>query len=118
MKVILPGHVYVADNVDGDGEQRIEFVRRRDVFGELLPEGERRQGILTQELLRIAIDRTLYLYREAPCDEDTEIVEALRHALTLYESRAARRSIERLARPEMAGTCPTCGHILCGHVWR
>lgn len=115
MRVIQAGHVYAAENVDGAGEQQIRFVRRRDRRGELLPEREREEGILTQELLRVAIDRTLYLYGEAPCDEDTEIVEALRRALTLYESRAARRSIEKLARPEDAATCGTCGHILCGH---
>lgn len=114
MRVAEPGHVYVLQNLDGDSEQILRFVRRRDEVGEPLHEG-RRPGILTQELLRVAIDRTLYLYAEAPCDEDTEIIEHLRAALSLYESRAARRSIEKLSKPEEASICEKCGHILCQH---
>lgn len=115
MRIIEPGHVYELANVDGIGTQRIYFVRRRDDQGELLNTALHAQGILTQELLRVAIDRTLYLYAEAPCDEDTKIVEHLREAITLFESRAARRSIEKLAKPEEAKVCDTCQHILCPH---
>lgn len=116
MKCIQPGHVYDVENADAPGTQRIRFVRRRDNVGEPLPDHLLHPGILSQELLRVLIDRTLYLYAEAPCDEDTEIVEALRRCLTLYESRAARRYIERLSKPEKAEVCPVCHHILCGHV--
>lgn len=119
MRIVEPGHVYAMQNVDEivdlPNEQVVRFVRRRGPTGELLPSAEREPGVLTQELLRVAIDRTLYLYAEAPCDEDTEIVEHLRAALSLYESRAARRQIERLSKPELAEPCPNCGHILCGH---
>jgi hypothetical protein len=115
MEVLEDGHLYEVRNVDGDGSQRIRFVRRRDVDGNPLPEELRHSGILTQELLRVCIDRTLYLYDEAPCDEDTEIIKALRQALRLYESRATRRSIERIPKPELADTCEECGHILCMH---
>lgn len=115
MRVLKEGHVYAMDNVDGDGEQVVSFVLRRDEHGELLPAGEREPGILTQELLRVAIDRTLYLYAEGPCDEDTEIVLALRRALVLYESRAARRNIEKLAQPEEQPLCSICHHIFCTH---
>lgn len=114
MKILSPGHTYELENVDGPGSSLIFFVRRRNERGELLTDHSRRAGILTQELLRCAIDRTLYLYAEAPCDEDTKIIEHLREALTLYESRAARRAIERLAKPELEVPCVICGHILCG----
>lgn len=114
MRIIEPGHVYEVDNADGPGVQRVEFVRRRDAVGE--PTEQRRPGILTQELLRVCIDRTLYLYAESPCAEDTEIIEALRLALTRYETRAARRTIEKLSKPEEADVCPVCHHILCQHV--
>lgn len=120
MRIIDPGHIYALDNVDapinGGSQQHIYFVRRRGTNGESLPEKARQGGILTQELLRVCIDRTLYLYAEAPCDEDTEIIEHLRSALVLYETRAARRRIERLSRPELAEPCSVCGHVLCdGH---
>lgn len=115
MKVIEPGHVYDVENVDGPGKQRIEFVRRRDDAARLLPPKERTEGILSQELLRVLIDRTLYLNQEAPCTENVEIVDALRLALTRYESRAARRSIEGLPMLEREPTCGVCGHVLCLH---
>lgn len=113
MRVMDSGHIYELENVDGPGSQELRFVRRRDGHGE--PTSSREPGILTQELLRVAIDRTLYLYAEAPCDEDTEILDCLRNALSLYESRAARRTIEKLSKPEEAPRCPVCGHILCLH---
>lgn len=115
MKVIEPGHVYEVQNVDGPGTQRIEFVRRRDDEASMLPKDARREGILTQELLRVAIDRTLYLNAEAPCPENVEIVNALRHALGLYESRAARRTVEKHAMIERADVCEICQHMLCTH---
>lgn len=111
--VIEPGHVYELRNVDGPGVQRITFVRRRG------PDAERREaseeGLLSQQLIRVLIDRTLYLNAEDPCEEDTRIVHLLRNCLRLYESRAARRVIERLSMPELAGVCPVCQHVLCGH---
>lgn len=104
------------DTQDGDATyQVIRFVRRRGLNGDPLDVSKRQAGILTQELLRVAIDRTLYLYAEAPCAEDTAIIEHLREALRLYESRASRRTIEKMAKPELAETCQVCGHILCSH---
>lgn len=115
MIAIDAGHLYEVSNADGDGTQRIQFVVRRDLAGEPLPPERRREGILSQELLRVLIDRTLYLNSEDPCDEDVQIVHKLRDCLRLYESRAARRTIEKLSMPEHADTCDECGHILCGH---
>lgn len=115
MRVVEPGHVYEVQNVDGDGVQRIEFVRRRDDEAVVLAQAERRQGILTQELLRVAIDRTLYLNAEGPCAENVEIIDCLRRALSLYESRAARRTVEKHAMIERADVCEVCQHMLCTH---
>jgi hypothetical protein len=115
MIVIEAGHVYEVANVDGHGTQRIEFVRRRDHNGEMRPEELRREGILSQELLRVLIDRTLYLNAENPCREDVEIVDRLRDVLRAYEARASRRSIEKLSMPERHEGCPVCHHLLCFH---
>lgn len=114
MKVIEPGHVYEIVNVDGDGVQTITFVRRRGNDAEVLTDG-RHEGILSQELIRVLINRTLYLNDEDPCQEDVEIVHKLRDCLRLYESRASRRTIEKLTMPEMADACPICHHLLCAH---
>lgn len=115
MKIVAAGHIYDAQNVDGHGTQRIVFVRRRDDEAVLLSAEERNEGILTQELLRIAIDRTLYLNAEGPCQENVEIVECLRRALSLYESRAARQTIEKNPMLERTDVCEICQHVLCSH---
>lgn len=112
MKVVEPGHVYLVDNVV-KGQQEIQFVQRRGWDAELLPEEDQVDGIQSQELLRVLIDRTLYLHAEQPWQENVKIVHYLRDALKLYESRAARRHIEKLSMPERAPTCTQCGHLLC-----
>lgn len=42
MRVLTPGHLYVLQHVDGDGETRLRFVQRAPLRkiekGELLPE--------------------------------------------------------------------------------
>lgn len=115
MRVVEPGHIYEVANADGDDEQRIVFVRRRDSDAERLPDDQGHEGILSQELLRVLINRTLYLNDEDPCTEDVEIVHKLRDCLKAYESRAARRSIEKLSMPERTDGCDICHHLLCFH---
>lgn len=113
MRIIEAGHIYEMHNVDGEpGDmQLIRFVRRRSDDAKLMPSFT--PGILAQELLRVLIDRTLYLNAEAPCAEDMAIIEKLRDCLKLYEARAARRTIEKLPMPEMQEVCGQCHHILC-----
>lgn len=113
MRIIDPGHLYAVVNVDGPGEQQIQFVRRRDHRGGLV--SPYTPGILSQELLRVLIDRVRYLNDEDPCTEDVQIIHALRDCLRLFESRAARRTIEKLEMPEMSDACPICHHLLCTH---
>ena len=113
MQIIDPGHVYRLYNADGEGTQTIRFVRRRGDDGERIE--TKSEGILSQELLRVLINRTLYLNDEDPCIEDVEIVHKLRDCLKLYESRAARRTIEKLSMPEKTDACPICHHLLCNH---
>jgi hypothetical protein len=115
VNVIEPGHLYEVENVDGQGTQEIRFVKRRDSNAELLSPELRQEGILTQELLRVCIDRTLYLNAENPCREDVTIVDMLRDVLRAYETRASRRAIEKLSMPERQKGCPVCGHLLCFH---
>lgn len=113
MKVLVPGHVYELENVDGDGVQYLNFVQRRDLNAELLPLPQRREGILTQEVLRVAIDRTIYLHNEDAWHENVIIINKLRDALRMYEARAAHKAITRLQMPERAPRCSSCGHFLC-----
>lgn len=113
MKIIQPGHVYDVENIDGPGTQRIQFTERRGWDAELLPEDKRTPGIQSQELLRVLIDRTIYLHAEQAWHENVDIINHLRAALTLYESRAAHRHLEKLSMIERHLPCSKCGHLLC-----
>lgn len=113
MKIIDPGHTYEVENVDGEGTQTIQFVHRRGHDGQLLAEDQRKEGIQSQELLRVLIDRTIYLHIEQPWSENVKIVQQLRDALRTYEARAARSAVEKLPMPERQSFCKECGHFLC-----
>jgi hypothetical protein len=96
MKVVEPGHVYTMDTIDSRGSlepQTVRFLRRSS---SLIQHPYEAEGTNTQELLRVAIDRTKYLDRIQPCSENEDILFCLRHALFLYEARAYRRKINKV----------------------
>lgn len=113
MKVIVPGHLYELKNLDGDGVQHLQFVQRRDHNAELLPVEFRKEGVVTQEVLRVLIDRTMYLHNEQAWHENVDALNHLRDCLRLYELRAAHRNLQKLGMPERAPHCKTCGHLFC-----
>ena len=117
MKVLDPGHSYRLDNLDGFGTQMLDFVKR---VGEDYPgNGELPySGTNCQEVLRVLIDRCIYLSNQKGCAETTSIIHLLRSALLLFELRAARQHnrhlhLGHLYRIENVETCSTCGHIQC-----
>ena len=110
MEVVSPGHIYALDNVGG-GSQRLTYLRN-------LPEGsEKHPGVLCQEVLRTLIDRVNYLNIQAPCHENVEIVEHLRQALILFESRAARRMLEKSYAKTGCNVEGLCVSKVSGHVF-
>lgn len=123
MKILDPGHVYIAESVgDGTGTfaQQIVFVKNR---GDKYPgnEGAPHGGILCQELLRILIDRTAYLNGQGSCMETEHALAALRQALAWYEVRAARCRGDEINHAhtedlEKEPTCPVCGHNHCSRI--
>lgn len=118
MKVLDPGHIYLAESVGNIDPQRIQFVKNR---GTKYPgnTGEPQPGIICQELLRILIDRTAYLNNQGSCSETEHALSSLRSALGWFEVRAARCREEYIDLPhadslETQPTCPSCGHNCCG----
>ena len=119
MKVLEPGHSYTVESVNGT-PQTISFVKNR---GAKYPgnTGDPRTGTISQELLRVLIDRTEYLNSQGSCAETEHALAALRQALGWYEVRAARCREEFIDLPhatdlEKQPTCPSCGHSCCGRV--
>ncbi|SRR6266568_1088901 len=117
MKILDPGHEYLAEGVGAAQSQRIIFVKNR---GEKYPgnKGAPHGGLLSQELMRILINRTEYLNRQASCAETEHALAALRQALAWFETRAARCRGDHidLAHAEILErepVCPICGHNRC-----
>ncbi|SRR6266704_6357952 len=117
MKILDAGHEYLAEGIAGAKPQRITFVKNR---GEKYPgnAGEPHGGILSQELMRILIDRTEYLNRQGSCAETEHALAALRQALAWFEVRAARCrgdhiNLVHAKMLEREPICPICGHNRC-----
>lgn len=116
MKVIDPGHEYQLDGVGGYPPQHIVFVKNE---GKKYPGNVGfHGGVITQELLRVCIDRTKYLNDQGSCMETELALSAMRQALAWYEVRAARcrgTYIEgdHASALDAAEVCPTCGHNQC-----
>lgn len=118
MKILDPGHSYLAEGVGGCEPTRITFVKNR---GDKYPgnTGEPHSGLLCQELMRIVIDRTVYLNGQGSCAETEYALANLRSALAWFEFRAARCREEHIHLPhsdslELEPICKVCGHNCCG----
>jgi hypothetical protein len=117
MLILDAGHRYLLDSIDGGEPQTLQFVKRAGV-GFPFNSGES-PGTNCQEVLRALIDRTDYLLRQIPCAETEAAVAALKTALFLFESRAARRhgrtlDFRDLHEAVRLAPCRTCGHLCCG----
>lgn len=120
MKIKDLGHCYSVDVYPHDGQSvtnsefTFQFIKR---IGERFPgnTGEPRDGTNCQELLRVLIDRCIYLNKQIPCDETERIIEHLRIALMLFERRAERiKGYEPMVFEypvEKIQPCKLCGHI-------
>ena len=116
MEIIDPGHDYILHAIDGGEPQRLVFVKRE---GKNYPgnSGEH-PGVLTQEVLRVCLDRALYMNAQASCAETDIIISSLRTAIFAFEARAARCrdtaiKLSALAEIDTGQTCPICGHNQC-----
>jgi len=88
MKIIDKGHKYKIKN-KYKGNQEITFVK------DGLINGEDYDGTISQELIRVLIDRTLYLNNQMQHRFNDEIIFHLRKALGLYEMRHLDRLIDK-----------------------
>lgn len=85
---VYPGHKYAIENLDGEGEQVIQFVQK----GPLHPDVP---GITIQDLLRICIDRLQVLDHEKSWAPNQESLHDLRKILARQEARAFIRHVEK-----------------------
>lgn len=86
MKVIVPGHLYELDHLDGENTHQLQFVDRGH--------GCDQEGTFNQEVIRVLIDRVKFLDSEKPWPLNKNILGHLRMALALHEARAMCRKVE------------------------
>lgn len=122
VRILDPGHRYWLDMLDIEGDRRqgaemLTFVKRQ---------GARYPGNLShypgtncQEVIRALIDRVKHLDSQISDPHNQPILEHLRSALWLFESRAAKRygrefpALEEFDCIEDEPTCAGCAHIRC-----
>ena len=94
MHCIKAGHEYVLDHLDDIHHEILTFVNRGH--------GVDKGGTNNQEVLRVLIDRVKFLEEEMHWDGNEEIIQHLRMALVLHESRHLSRMVEKgkLTNPE------------------
>lgn len=84
-----PGHNYWMENHEGDGRQEIHFIQKTlQEGGELKTEQD---GVTTETVLGVLIDRMEYLDSKVSCEENKRVIEHLRKALDLLNLRTENR---------------------------
>jgi hypothetical protein len=115
MRVIDQGHTYALQELDGEGERILVFVKRE---GEKYPGNiGHHSGTNCQEVLRAVFDRLGYLDHQIEDSRNQKCRYLIAEVIELLEARAAdRHGRPRPSRIEaVAGkTCPKCGHVGCG----
>lgn len=91
MHISFPGHVYqltnrvVTNDANVGSYQTLGFVQNEPPL--------LKSGVTSQEVLRALIDRSKYVQGRLPHPTNRRILEHLRMALILHESRALERKV-------------------------
>lgn len=103
MNVVKAGHIYELENrmVNPHAQGKTEY--QTLTFVNLEP-GQEASGVITQEVLRVLIDRTKYCDLCLPWDGNQQIIYHLRMALALHEARALVRKTHKGLMIEFANT--------------
>lgn len=96
MRIVTFGHIYEVDNFSKDDQvdtsestQRISFVKDESI------NGDGHVGTNCQELLRVLINRVEFLDNQLTHENNQKIIDYLRKALILFESRHLERLVDK-----------------------
>lgn len=88
MKVIEPGHIYEVSHNGAKGSQVVTFINTNS--------GQEHPGAISQEFVRVLIDRLKFKDGQVQCIENADLLYHLRMVLVGYEGRAYRRKLDKL----------------------
>lgn len=94
MKVIVPGHRYVANNFENtDGGQTIQFIHKkpRDSDEQMTELYTVADGTTNEEMLKVLIDRMNFLQNAFPCRENAIVITKLEESLMWLNKRTEDR---------------------------
>lgn len=97
MKIIESGHIYQLDEVNTNDTNGSTIIRQEpQIIYYVNNEGPKfYNGIQSQELLRVLIDRTMHCDNCLRWPTNDKIIFHLRMALILHEARALERKVEK-----------------------
>ena len=88
MKVLTPGHRYLLESVEDGESQEIQFIEKKDVGGELITIAA---GTTNEEIIKMLLDRMLYLNEWVYDSYNSEVIVHLTNALNALLARTADR---------------------------
>lgn len=88
MRVLVPGHSYELNNLDGQPVAALGFIRKEMVDGKLMTASD---GTTNEEVLAALIDRIKSLNAKAPCRENAVCLTHLETGLLWLEKRTRDR---------------------------
>lgn len=100
------GHVYHLDHRGGDNTTEVRFVNEEP--------GHQEEGVTTQEVMRMLIDRTHYCHNCLPHRVNEQIIWHMRQIIALHEARAIeQKAWKGEIKPEFIPLGPD-GHFKLG----
>jgi hypothetical protein len=109
VEVVDAGHVYLLDNLKGIGcsRQTLKFMKDADINNIDFHQ----PGTSCQEVIRVLIDRVIFLNGQKPHQLNEAILHHLRMAIAGFEARAIMNKVEKGFEIETLRTAED-GHIV------
>jgi hypothetical protein len=89
MKTLREGHKYELAHTNGDGHEIVQFIEKRDIGNGILETVN--EGTSNEEVIRMLINRMMYLNEWVYDPYNSEVLIHLQNALNALHARTADR---------------------------
>ena len=94
MNVIKEGHNYILDSFEGNNDQHLQFIEKyssKDLTEKKNKLVTLNDGTTNEEVLKVLINRLIYLNNKMSCEENIKAIYHLKAALKELEKRTSKR---------------------------
>lgn len=88
MKVLVPGHLYELESLEGSNSQKLQFIQKQKSEDKFVTVQD---GTTNEEVLKVMIDRLKTLGEKLPSRENAIAITKLEEALMWIEKRINAR---------------------------